>query len=70
MISPITCTVCRGDGFLHRDVDKSQLYGRPTTVSVSRVCPWCHGTGQEYLPLSYDVDNKTRATGDDSCSMW
>lgn len=46
------CPVCNGDQFLKRQVDVSEVYGKPTNATVTRICPNCLGSGEGELPLS------------------
>jgi hypothetical protein len=45
MTTETICPVCNGERWLFGQKDVSGIYGRPMTVRVSRVCPWCLGKG-------------------------
>lgn len=53
------CPVCNGDQFLRWQVDVSEVYGKPTTATQTRVCPNCGGSGRGELPH----DGKMAASG-------
>ena len=45
MTTDTVCVVCRGEKWLYSQKDMGALYGKPMTVRVSRVCPYCGGRG-------------------------
>jgi DnaJ-class molecular chaperone len=40
------CVKCNGEGWLKRQKDVGRIYGKPHSVTVTRVCDKCNGKGR------------------------